>query len=166
MRADFKILDRVTVQDAPIKVGGSLVVEAGEARASTPESRGLAGSPRRVIRDHQMQILSSKTNQRCAISSWGHWARPAACVDSAADEEQADFLAQTERYDAMVLDLGLPKIDGLTLLKRWRDAGVTVPILVLTARGAWRRSAGHRRRRGRLCRQAISHGGSWRGYGR
>jgi two-component system, OmpR family, response regulator len=58
-------------------------------------------------------------------------------VDSAADGAQTDFLAQTERYDAMVLDLGLPKIDGLTLLKRWRDAGVTAPILVLTARGAW-----------------------------
>ena len=58
-------------------------------------------------------------------------------VDSAADGERADFLAQTERYDAMVLDLGLPKVDGLTLLKRWREAGVTVPILVLTARGAW-----------------------------
>src|SRR4029453_12333669 len=58
-------------------------------------------------------------------------------VDSAADGEQADFLAKTERYDAMVLDLGLPKIDGLTLVKRWRDGGVTVPILVLTARGAW-----------------------------
>jgi two-component system, OmpR family, response regulator len=58
-------------------------------------------------------------------------------VDSAADGEQADFLAKTERYDAMVLDLGLPKIDGLTLVKRWRDGGVTAPILVLTARGAW-----------------------------
>ena len=58
-------------------------------------------------------------------------------VDSAADGEQADFLAKTERYDAMVLDLGLPKIDGLTLVKRWRDEGVTAPILVLTARGAW-----------------------------
>ena len=58
-------------------------------------------------------------------------------VDSAADGARADFLAQTERYDAMVLDLGLPTIDGLTLLKRWRDGGVTAPILVLTARGAW-----------------------------
>lgn len=58
-------------------------------------------------------------------------------VDSAADGARADFLAQTECYDAMVLDLGLPKIDGLTLLKRWRDAGVAAPILVLTARGAW-----------------------------
>ena len=58
-------------------------------------------------------------------------------VDSAADGEQADFLKQTEEYDAVVLDLGLPKIDGLTLLGRWRDAGSAVPVLILTARGSW-----------------------------
>ena len=58
-------------------------------------------------------------------------------VDSAQDGERADFLAQTEQYDAVILDLGLPKIDGLTLLRRWRDAGLTVPVLVLTARGSW-----------------------------
>src|SRR5207237_7800259 len=58
-------------------------------------------------------------------------------VDCAADGERGDFLAQTERYDAIVLDLGLPKIDGLTLLRRWRDAGVDVPVLILTARGSW-----------------------------
>ena len=58
-------------------------------------------------------------------------------VDCAADGERADFLGQTERYDAIVLDLGLPKIDGLTLLRRWRDAGIAVPVLVLTARGSW-----------------------------
>jgi two-component system OmpR family response regulator len=58
-------------------------------------------------------------------------------VDCAADGERADFLSQTERYDAIVLDLGLPKIDGLTLLRRWRDAGLAVPVLVLTARGSW-----------------------------
>ena len=58
-------------------------------------------------------------------------------VDSAADGERGDFLAQTERYDAIVLDLGLPKIDGLTLLGRWRDAGIDVPVLILTARGSW-----------------------------
>ena len=58
-------------------------------------------------------------------------------VDAAADGARADFLAQTEHYDAVILDLGLPKVDGLTLVKRWRDAGLTVPILVLTARGAW-----------------------------
>ena len=58
-------------------------------------------------------------------------------VDPAFDGERADYLAQTERYDAIVLDLGLPKIDGLTLLRRWREAGVAVPVLVLTARGSW-----------------------------
>jgi two-component system, OmpR family, response regulator len=58
-------------------------------------------------------------------------------VDHAADGERADFLAQTEQYDAMVLDLGLPNIDGLTLLRKWRDAGLATPVLVLTARGSW-----------------------------
>jgi len=58
-------------------------------------------------------------------------------VDSAADGERADFLGQTERYDAVVLDLGLPKLDGLTVLRRWRAAGVTMPVLMLTARGSW-----------------------------
>ena len=58
-------------------------------------------------------------------------------VDCAPDGERADFLGQTERYDAVVLDLGLPKIDGLTLLRRWRESGVTVPVLVLTARDSW-----------------------------
>src|SRR3954463_2451458 len=58
-------------------------------------------------------------------------------VDCAADGERGDFLAQTEHYDAILLDLGLPTIDGLTLLRRWRDAGVEVPVLVLTARGSW-----------------------------
>jgi two-component system OmpR family response regulator len=58
-------------------------------------------------------------------------------VDCAADGDRADFLGQTEQYDAVVLDLGLPKIDGLTVLRRWRDAGIGVPVLVLTARGSW-----------------------------
>jgi two-component system OmpR family response regulator len=58
-------------------------------------------------------------------------------VDCAADGEQADFLGQTEPYDAIVLDLGLPKVDGLTVLRRWRESGVAIPVLVLTARGSW-----------------------------
>jgi two-component system, OmpR family, response regulator len=58
-------------------------------------------------------------------------------LDIAHDGEQADFLAHTERYDAVVLDLGLPKVDGLTLLRRWRKAGMSMPVLVLTARGSW-----------------------------
>jgi two-component system, OmpR family, response regulator len=58
-------------------------------------------------------------------------------VDCAADGERAEFLGRTEQYDAVVLDLGLPRIDGLSVLRRWREAGVSVPVLVLTARGSW-----------------------------
>jgi two-component system OmpR family response regulator len=58
-------------------------------------------------------------------------------VDCAGDGERADFLGQTEHYDAVILDLGLPSVDGLTVLRRWRDAGLTMPVLVLTARGSW-----------------------------
>ena len=58
-------------------------------------------------------------------------------VDCAADGGRADFLVRTEEYDAVVLDLGLPVVDGLTVLRGWRDDGMTVPVLVLTARSSW-----------------------------
>jgi two-component system OmpR family response regulator len=58
-------------------------------------------------------------------------------VDCAFDGERADFLGATEPYDAVILDLGLPKIDGLTVLRRWREAGIATPVLVLTARDSW-----------------------------
>ena len=56
-------------------------------------------------------------------------------VDTAADGEEADVKARTTPYDVIVLDIMLPKIDGLTLLKRWRQSGVTTHVLMLTARG-------------------------------
>ena len=58
-------------------------------------------------------------------------------LDCALDGERADFLARTEQYDAVVLDLGLPRVDGLTLLRGWRGSGLDVPVLVLTARASW-----------------------------
>lgn len=58
-------------------------------------------------------------------------------VDVAYDGEEGWHLGDTEPYDAIVLDLGLPKIDGVTILKRWRDAGRSTPVLILTARGRW-----------------------------
>jgi two-component system OmpR family response regulator len=57
--------------------------------------------------------------------------------DWATDGEDAWFRGETESYDLIILDLGLPKMDGLTVLKRWRSAGRQTPVLVLTARGAW-----------------------------
>ncbi|MDT4332148.1 response regulator transcription factor [Methylomonas sp. MED-D] len=58
-------------------------------------------------------------------------------VDTAADGEHGEFLGATEDYDAAILDLGLPKLAGLDVLKRWRDAGNATPVIVLTARDAW-----------------------------
>jgi DNA-binding response OmpR family regulator len=58
-------------------------------------------------------------------------------VDCEGDGEEAWFLGDTETYGAVVLDLGLPHMDGLSVLKRWREAGHDVPVLVLTARGSW-----------------------------
>jgi two-component system OmpR family response regulator len=58
-------------------------------------------------------------------------------ADVASDGERGDFLVSTEEYDAVILDLGLPRIDGLTLLERWRARGIALPVLVLTARGSW-----------------------------
>jgi two-component system OmpR family response regulator len=58
-------------------------------------------------------------------------------VDAVADGEDAWFQGDTETYGACVLDLGLPGMDGLAVLKRWREAGRDFPVLVLTARGTW-----------------------------
>ena len=58
-------------------------------------------------------------------------------VDVAYDGEEGWHLGDTEPYDAVVLDLGLPRVDGITVLNRWREAGRTVPVLILTARSRW-----------------------------
>jgi two-component system OmpR family response regulator len=58
-------------------------------------------------------------------------------VDHAPDGEEAHFLGDTEPYDAIVLDLGLPVIDGVTVLRRWREATRDTPVLILTARDQW-----------------------------
>jgi two-component system OmpR family response regulator len=58
-------------------------------------------------------------------------------VDAAADGEEGHFLGETEPYDAILLDLGLPTLDGVTILERWRRAGIKTPVLILTARDRW-----------------------------
>ncbi len=58
-------------------------------------------------------------------------------VDKAFDGEEGSFLGETEPYDAVILDLGLPKVDGVAVLQGWRRAGKTMPVLILTARDRW-----------------------------
>jgi two-component system, OmpR family, response regulator len=58
-------------------------------------------------------------------------------VDIASNGEDAQHLGETENYDAAVLDLGLPKIDGISVLRAWRKAGRALPVLILTARIGW-----------------------------
>src|SRR6201991_683580 len=58
-------------------------------------------------------------------------------VDLATDGEEGHYLGSDEQDDAVTLDLGLPEIDGLTVLDRWRREGKTTPVLVLTARDSW-----------------------------
>ncbi len=58
-------------------------------------------------------------------------------VEEADNGRDAQFMGDTEDFDAVVLDLGLPQVDGLTVLKRWRDAGRRMPVLILTARDGW-----------------------------
>ena len=66
-----------------------------------------------------------------AVAAAGH------TVESARDGTIAHYLGDVEDFDAVVLDLGLPTLDGLSVLRRWRAAGRTMPVLILTARNAW-----------------------------
>jgi two-component system, OmpR family, response regulator len=58
-------------------------------------------------------------------------------VDKAMDGEEGHYLGETEPYDAVVLDLGLPVLDGVSVLEKWRRAGKKMPVLILTARDRW-----------------------------
>lgn len=58
-------------------------------------------------------------------------------VDAVHNGLDAHFMGDTESFDAVVLDLGLPQMDGITVLKKWRTAGRTMPVLILTARDNW-----------------------------
>ncbi len=59
-------------------------------------------------------------------------------VDLCHDGNDAWYLGDTESYDVVILDLGLPSMDGLSVLSKWREGGNTMPVLILTARDTWR----------------------------
>jgi two-component system OmpR family response regulator len=84
-----------------------------------------------------MRVLVVEDERRLSQQLAGALAGAGYAVDCAHDGDRADFLGHTERYDAVVLDLGLPGRDGLTILRGWRDAGLAFPVLILTARGTW-----------------------------
>lgn len=58
-------------------------------------------------------------------------------VETAMDGEDGWFRGDSETWDAVILDLGLPEMDGISILKRWRQAGQQCPVMILTARGSW-----------------------------
>jgi two-component system OmpR family response regulator len=81
-----------------------------------------------LIVEDEAQIASDIAG---AVTSAGYVA------EVTGDGEDAWFKGGTETYAAIILDIGLPGLDGLTILKRWRQEGVMIPILLLTARSAW-----------------------------
>lgn len=84
-----------------------------------------------------MRVLVVEDEPRLAAQMTAALEAATYAADWAPDGHHADVLVRTETYDAVVLDLGLPGADGLTLLRGWRDAGMSVPVLVLTARSGW-----------------------------
>lgn len=84
-----------------------------------------------------MRILLAEDEPRIAADVRAALEAAGYLVEIARDGEEAWFRGDTEDYDLVILDLGLPKVDGLAVLKRWRAAGRTIPVLVLTARGSW-----------------------------
>lgn len=85
-----------------------------------------------------MRVLIVEDNTELARQVKGTLAHERYVVDIAVDGEEGLFLAETEPYDAVILDLGLPRLDGLSVLQRLRSAGNEVPILILTSRDTWR----------------------------
>jgi len=85
-----------------------------------------------------MRVLIIEDNAELARQVKGTLEHERFVVDVAGDGEEGLFLAETEPYDAVILDLGLPKLDGLSLLQRLRRSGNEVPVLILTSRDTWR----------------------------
>jgi two-component system OmpR family response regulator len=85
-----------------------------------------------------LRILLVEDEKRIAAGLMRGLAQAGYVVDVAHDGEDGWFRGDSEPYDAIILDLGLPTIDGVTILKRWREAGRTLPVIILTARDGWR----------------------------
>ena len=85
-----------------------------------------------------MRVLVVEDNAEVARQLKDTLERELFVVDVVGDGEKGWFMGDTESYDAVILDLGLPKLDGLTVLQRWRQGGNHIPVLILTSRDTWR----------------------------
>jgi len=84
-----------------------------------------------------MRALVVEDEAQIAAEICSHLTQAGYVVETCADGEEAWSRAGTEDFDGIILDLGLPRLDGLSVVRQLRAAGVTTPILVLTARGTW-----------------------------
>ncbi|AGA90499.1 response regulator with CheY-like receiver domain and winged-helix DNA-binding domain [Thioflavicoccus mobilis 8321] len=84
-----------------------------------------------------MRVLLVEDDERLAAGVTAALEAAGFVVDAERDGEAAWFKGDTENYVAVILDLGLPSLDGLSILRRWRAGGQRVPVLILTARGDW-----------------------------
>lgn len=84
-----------------------------------------------------MRVLVGEDDERIAEVLESSLSRSGFEVQWERDGETVWYRADTEDFDAIILDLGLPQMDGLTVLKRWRRDGLDTPVLILTARGQW-----------------------------
>ena len=91
-------------------------------------TQSSAGSPRVLVVEDDKNL---NRQIKDALTEAGY------AVDVAFDGEEGHFLGDTEPYDAVVLDIGLPQMDGLSVLEEWRRAGKSMPVLLLTARDRW-----------------------------
>lgn len=84
-----------------------------------------------------MRVLVVEDEEALAQQVEGALKSAGFTIDLSPDGEDGQHLGETEKYDAIVLDLGLPIIDGVSVLRHWRSVGVVTPVLILTARGGW-----------------------------
>jgi len=84
-----------------------------------------------------MRLLLIEDDPDLSRELSGELGRRGFAVDCCREGVDGAFMGETEPYDIIVLDLGLPDISGLTILEQWRGKGVKIPVLILTARGAW-----------------------------
>src|SRR5215475_8414662 len=98
------------------------------SRAHIPCSSPLEASVRLLVVEDDPDLNRQLT---AALSDAGY------VVDRAFDGEEGHYLGEGEPYDAVILDIGLPKMDGISVLEAWRRAGRMMPVLILTARESW-----------------------------